>query len=79
MNPWFLDLVSMEHYKNNMFVDIKICNTNQILISSGHLKARESLYTQLVIWVNTLVENTAKKNRSRFPIAVLLTTMLFSR
>ena len=25
---------------------------------------------------NTLVENMAKKNRSRFPIAVLLTTML---
>ena len=31
------------------------------------------------MYILSLVENIAKKNRSRFPIAVLLTTMTFSR
>ena len=28
--------------------------------------------------MKTLVENMVKKNRSRFPIAILLTTLIFS-
>ena len=31
------------------------CNTSQILIFGGYLKVRESLYTQVVIWVNTIL------------------------
>ena len=32
----------------------QICKTNQILICGGYVKVRESLYTWLIIWVNTI-------------------------
>ena len=31
------------------------CNTSQILIFGGYLKVRESLCTQVLIWVNTIL------------------------
>ena len=31
------------------------CNTNQILIFGGYVKVRESLYTQVIIWVNAIL------------------------
>ena len=33
------------------------CNANPILIFSGCLKVRESLYTEVIIWVNTILNH----------------------
>ena len=33
------------------------CNTSQIFIFGGHLKVRESLYTRVIIWVNTTLNH----------------------
>ena len=33
------------------------CNTNRIMIFSGHVKVRESLSTQVIIWVNTILNH----------------------
>ena len=30
------------------------CITNQILIFGGYVKAEESLYTQIIIWADTI-------------------------
>jgi len=31
------------------------CNTSQLLIFGGYVKARESLYTRVIIWVDTIL------------------------
>jgi len=31
------------------------CNTNQILVLSGYVNVRGSLYTQVIIWVSTIL------------------------
>jgi hypothetical protein len=36
----------------------KNCNTSQILIFGGYLKVKESLYTRVNIWVNTIAKHT---------------------
>ena len=33
------------------------CNTTQILKFGGYAKGRESLYTQVIIWVNTILNH----------------------
>ena len=33
------------------------CNTSQILILGGYLKMKESLYIQVTIWVNTILNH----------------------
>ena len=33
------------------------CNTSQILIFGGYVKVRESLYTRVIIWVNTILNH----------------------
>ena len=33
------------------------CNTNQIMIFGGYLKVTESLSTQVIIWVNTILNH----------------------
>ena len=37
----------------NLPVCIKNCNTSQILIFGGYVKVSESLYTRVMIWINT--------------------------
>ena len=39
----------------NLHVDIKHCNTNQLLLHGWDVKVSESLHTQVVIWVNTIL------------------------
>ena len=34
------------------------CNTFQILIYDGYVKVRESWYTQVIIWVNTILHHS---------------------
>ena len=36
-------------------------NTNQILIFGGYVKVRESLYTRIIIWVNTILNHIDTK------------------
>jgi hypothetical protein len=33
------------------------CNTSQILIFGGYLKVKESLYTQVITWVNSILKH----------------------
>ena len=33
------------------------CYTNQILIFGGYVKVKESLYTRVIIWVNTILNH----------------------
>jgi hypothetical protein len=33
------------------------CITNHMLIVGGYVKVRESLYTQITIWVNTILSH----------------------
>ena len=33
------------------------CHANHILIVGGHGKVRESLYSQVIIWVNTILNH----------------------
>ena len=33
------------------------CNTSQILIFGGYVKVRESSYTRVIIWVNTIPDH----------------------
>ena len=33
------------------------CNTSQILIFGGYVKVRESLYTQVIIWIKTILNH----------------------
>jgi hypothetical protein len=33
------------------------CNTSQILIFGGYVNGNESLYTLVIIWVNTIVNH----------------------
>ena len=33
------------------------CNTNQILVFGGYVILRESLYTQAIIWVKSILNN----------------------
>ena len=33
------------------------CSTSQILTFSGYVKVRESLYTQVIVWVNTILND----------------------
>ena len=40
------------------FRGYQICNTNQILIFGGYVKARESLHIRVIIWVNTILNCT---------------------
>ena len=32
-------------------------NTSQICIFDGHVKVRESFYTRVIVWVNTILNN----------------------
>ena len=34
-----------------------LCNTTQIVIFGGNVKVRESLYTQVLTWVNTILKH----------------------
>ena len=43
----YLKLGSTHGYQN--------CKTSQTLIFGGYFKERESLYTRVVIWVNTII------------------------
>ena len=40
---------------------ITIVNTNKILISSGYLKVKESMYTKVSIWVNTILNHISTR------------------
>ena len=43
------------------------CNTSQILIFGGYLKVKESLYDRVIIWVNTILNQTGTRtNLSRY-------------
>jgi hypothetical protein len=33
------------------------CDTNQILIFDGYVKLRESFYTRVIIWVDTILNH----------------------
>ena len=37
------------------------CNTSQIMKYGGYVKARESLYTQVIIWVSTILNHIDTK------------------
>lgn len=34
------------------------CDINQIWIFDGHIKVRESFYTLVIIWINTIPNHT---------------------
>ena len=37
--------------------EYQICNTSQKLIFGGYVKVRESFYTQVIIWVDTILNH----------------------
>lgn len=32
------------------------CNTSEMVIFGGYVKVRESLYTRVIVWVNTILK-----------------------
>ena len=52
MNAWAPIAVS-----KNLPVDTKIVRTSQILIFGGYVKVKESFYTRVIIWVNTILNH----------------------
>ena len=58
MLDWYLGecMVSMINISNGIKKSTHVhqnCNTNQKLIIGGYVKVRESLYTRVMIWINT--------------------------
>ena len=47
--------------KKNLPMGLKNYSTSQILISGGHVKGIESLYTQVIIWVNSILNHIDSK------------------
>jgi hypothetical protein len=46
---WYQRTYCIRRYQN--------CNFSQILIFGGYVKVRESLYTQVMLWVNTILDH----------------------
>ena len=56
-SPLYNLYINLDHSFGWHCVRVSNCNTSQILVFGGYLKVRESLYTQVIIWVKTILNH----------------------
>ena len=50
-------IINIKKWYERTYHGYQNCNTSQILIFSGYIKVRESLYTRVFNWVNTILNH----------------------